>query len=98
MRVELYNLDTDLAETTDVAAQHPEIAAEMSQLMQGTTRQSITTPGNPGRQRRVGETTEPPPSHARRRLVGERVRKQLTGQTKVWGLWKSIVSEVNRMK
>ena len=34
--VELYNLDTDLAETTDVATQHPEIAAEMSQLMQSS--------------------------------------------------------------
>jgi arylsulfatase A-like enzyme len=34
--VELYNLDSDLAETTDVAAQHPEIAAEMSQLMQSS--------------------------------------------------------------
>ena len=34
--VELYNLDSDLAETTDVAAQHPEIAAEMSQLMESS--------------------------------------------------------------
>ncbi len=34
--VELYNLDTDLAETTDVAEQYPEIAAEMSQLMQSS--------------------------------------------------------------
>lgn len=32
--VELYNLDTDLAETTDVASQHPAIAAEMLELMQ----------------------------------------------------------------
>lgn len=34
--VELYNLDSDLAETTDVAAQHPEIAAEMLALMQSS--------------------------------------------------------------
>jgi arylsulfatase A-like enzyme len=34
--VELYNLDTDLAETTDVAAQQPEIAAEMLALMQSS--------------------------------------------------------------
>ncbi len=32
--LELYNLDSDLAETTDVSAQHPEIAAEMLQIMQ----------------------------------------------------------------
>lgn len=31
--LELYNLDTDLAETTDVAAQHPGMAAEMLALM-----------------------------------------------------------------
>ena len=34
--IELYNLDSDLAETTDVAAQHPEIAAEMLALMQSS--------------------------------------------------------------
>ncbi|HRH95061.1 MAG TPA: arylsulfatase [Prosthecobacter sp.] len=32
--LEIYNLDADLAETTDVSAKHPEIAAEMLQLMQ----------------------------------------------------------------
>jgi len=32
--LELYNLDTDLAETTDVAAQHPEIASELLRIMQ----------------------------------------------------------------
>ncbi|MEM1096034.1 MAG: arylsulfatase [Bacteroidota bacterium] len=32
--VELYNLDDDIGETTDVAGAHPEIVAEMQQLME----------------------------------------------------------------
>ena len=32
--VELYDLATDLGETTDVAAAHPEIVAELATLMQ----------------------------------------------------------------
>jgi arylsulfatase A-like enzyme len=34
--VELYNLDTDLAETTNLAAQEPAIAAEMLEIMQSS--------------------------------------------------------------
>ncbi|NIP92342.1 MAG: arylsulfatase, partial [Akkermansiaceae bacterium] len=34
-RRELFNLDSDLGETRDRAADHPEVASRMTQLMQG---------------------------------------------------------------
>jgi arylsulfatase len=33
MRIELFNLKTDIAETKDVASQHPKIVAQMEKLM-----------------------------------------------------------------
>jgi len=44
---ELYNLETDLSETKDLAATRPEVVARMSALMQGYIDNGRSTPGAP---------------------------------------------------
>ena len=42
--IELYNLEEDIAETNNVAAQHPEIIEEMKQIMKEAHRQNKVYP------------------------------------------------------
>lgn len=60
---ELYNLDEDVAETTNVAEQHPEVVEHLQQIAQGF-RDSLgdDLTNTPGRDLRpVGEVTDPQP-------------------------------------
>ena len=53
-KIELYNLKTDLAESTDVAATHPEIVAQIDKLMREQHSPSVEFPF-PALDRRRGE-------------------------------------------